>query len=139
MSYKAGDLVASSPPIMIQPGLALTTSVTSSTVDMVQRDGIAAAFLFVGLVSGTGSPTLDVKIQESTDGTTWTEVIGPNGTTAGTFPQQTTSNTTAGLLFQRQSRYLRATQIVGGTTSPNFLTQLAVFELYKSLTPNPGA
>lgn len=139
MSTKFGDLVNSCPPILLQPGLALTQSVTSVTKDMLQRDGICNAFLFVGLVSGTGGPTLDVKIQESTDGTTWTEVIGPNGTTAGTFPQQTTSNTSAGLLFQRQARYLRATQVVGGTTSPNFLTTISVFEMYKTLTPNPGA
>lgn len=138
MSSKLGDLVASSPPIMIQPGLALTTSVTSSTVDMLQRDGIGAAFLFVGLVSGN-TPTLAITLQESTDGTTWTEVIGPNGTTAGTFPTQTTSNTTAGLLFQRQARYLRATQVVGGTGSPNFVTTLSAWEMYKALTPNPGA
>src|ERR1044071_7599470 len=128
MSSKLGDLVASSPPIMIQPGLALTTSVTSSTVDMIQRDGIAAAFLFVGLVSGN-TPTLAVTVQESTDGTTWTEVIGPNGTTAGTFPTQITSNATAGLLFQRQARFLRATQVVGGTGSPNFVASLPIFEI----------
>lgn len=138
MSSKIWDLLHSAPPLMLQPGLALTQSVTSATVDAQQRDGPCTAFLYVGLVSGSGGPTLNVTVQESTDGTTWTEVIGPNGTTAGTFPQQTTSNQTAGIQFQRQARYLRATQVVAGTTSPNFLTSISVFEQYKNLTANPG-
>lgn len=139
MSLKLGDLLHDAPPIVIQSGLALTQSVTSATVDMQQRDGVCCAFQFVGLVSGSGGPSLASTIQESTDGTTWTEVIGPNGTTAGTFPTQTTSNQTAGILFQRQARWLRSVNVVAGTTSPSLNTTIMVFEQYKVLTPNPGA
>lgn len=138
MSLKLGDLLHDAPPLLLQYPLALTQSVTGSTLDLVQRDGICCAFQYVGLVSGTGGPSLSTTVQESTDGTTWTEVIGPNGTTAGTFPTQTTSNQTAGILFQRQGRYLRAVNVVAGTTSPSFATCTVVFEQYKTLTPNPG-
>lgn len=94
---------------------------------MVQADGIMSAFLFVGDVSGTGGPTLDTTIQESDDGTTWTPCVG------GTFAQKTTQNTIEGLQIQRQKRYLRAVNVVGGTTSPLFNTSCIVFELWKTL------
>ncbi len=125
------DIVNSGFPIAVQNPLGLTQSVTSATVDLLQRDGTVNAFQIVGLVSGTGGPALDTVLKESTDGTTWTTISSGSG---GTFTQKTTSNTSQGLLFQRSARYLRAEHTVAGTTSPNLNTIVFVIEALKQLT-----
>lgn len=70
--------------------------------------GVARLFLNVTAASGT-TPTLNVTIQTSNDGTTWRS--------AGTFTQAT------GVTSQRATfnidRFVRATWTIGGTT-PSF-------------------
>lgn len=77
----------------------------------------AAFILEVGAVTGT-SPTLDVKIQESADGSTgWADVSG------ATLTQVTASNNSQILrvegLGTNRKRYLRGVATIGGTT-PSF-------------------
>jgi hypothetical protein len=124
------DIVNSAFPVVLQYNLGLTQSVTSATVDMVNYDGTVNAFQFVGLVSGTTSPTNDTVLKESTDGTTWTTISSGSG---GTFTQKTTSNTSQGLLFQRSGRYLRAEQVIGGTGTPNLNSTVFLIEALKQL------
>lgn len=127
------DIVNSGGVQQLQAPRALTQSLTSATLDMQNYDGNCVAVLNVGDVSGTGGPTLNVTIQEG-DGTTWTEVRGPDGTAAGAFPQATTNTYgQRAILFQRSQRYLRAVQVVGGTTSPNFVASVSVIEELKTL------
>lgn len=94
---------------------AITTSTNGESVDRLGYLS-AAAVLDIGAVSGT-SPTLDVKIQESDDESTWTDVPG------ATFTQMTAADQREelGLELQTRKRYLRAVATPGGT-SPNFQT-----------------
>jgi hypothetical protein len=95
---------------------AATSNVNGVAVDTLGYNS-AAVVLEVGAVSGT-SPTLDVKVQESADGSTgWTDV--PDAV----FTQVTAANNSQILrvegLGTSRKRYLRAVATVGGT-SPSF-------------------
>lgn len=69
------------------------------------------AYLNVGAASGT-TPTLDVKIQESDDDSTYTDISG------ATFTQATAAITEE-IHFRTSKRYVRAVATIGGTT-PSF-------------------
>jgi hypothetical protein len=72
------------------------------------------ALLNVGTVSGT-NPTLDVKMQESADGSTnWTDITG------ATFTQVTAASNLQLLVFKPIKRYVRAHCTIGGTSTPTF-------------------
>jgi hypothetical protein len=94
---------------------AITSNANGISVDTIGYYS-SAVVLEVGAVSGT-SPTLNVKIQESADGTTWTDVPGAN------FSQVTGSNQSQIIRIEglgtSRKRYLRASASVGGT-SPSF-------------------
>lgn len=70
------------------------------------------AYLDVGTVSGT-TPTLDVKIQESSDNVTFTDITG------ATFTQVTATGANQEIHFVTSKRYVRAVATIGGTT-PSF-------------------
>lgn len=92
-----------------------TASENGSTVD-TQGYHDAMAVLEVGAVSGT-SPTLDVKLQESDDDSTWSDVSGY------TFTQVTATDSSQVLRIENlnttRSRYLRLVATIAGT-SPSF-------------------
>lgn len=98
----------------LRPQVA-TSTVNGSSVDTLGYNS-AAFVLEVGAVSGT-SPTLDVKIQESADASSWTDVPG------ATFTQVTAANNSQILrvdgLGTSRKRYLRAVATIAGT-SPSF-------------------
>ncbi len=58
----------------VYPGEVDDTDV-ESTLDMLVADGRCFALQVIGAVSST-NPSLAGKIQESVDGTTWTDVSG---------------------------------------------------------------
>lgn len=93
----------------------VTASANGTGID-TQGYNDAMVILEVGAVSGT-SPTLDVKIQESDDNSTFTDVSG------ATFTQVTASNSSQVLrlssLNVTRSRYVRAVATIGGT-SPSY-------------------
>jgi len=87
------------------------------TIDRLGFDD-ALFVLSTGAVDGT-SPTLDVKIQESDDGSTWSDVSG------ATFTQITAANQLATLrvnLAIGRKRYLRIYSTIGGTDTPKVAT-----------------
>lgn len=95
---------------------AATATANGGNVDTLGYNS-AAFSLEVGAVSGT-SPTLDVKIQESADGSTgWADVSG------AAFTQVTAANNSQILrvdgLGTSRKRYLRAVATIAGT-SPSF-------------------
>jgi len=100
---------------------AITANTNGSSVD-TQGYNSAAVILEVGAVSGT-SPTLDVKIQESADASTWTDVSG------ATFTQVTAANNSQIMRIEglgtSRKRYIRAVATVGGT-SPSFTSAVEV-------------
>lgn len=82
----------------------------------------AVALLEVGAVSGN-SPTLDVKIQESADNSTWTDIPG------AAFTQVTVDDNSQVLRIEglgtSRKRYLKAVATVGGS-SPSFITVVEI-------------
>lgn len=93
---------------------AVTATANGTSVDTLGYfDGMAV--LEVGAVTGT-SPTLDVKVQESDDNSTWSD-------TGITFTQVTAANNSQAKrlaeLNLTRKRYLRGVATIAGTT-PNF-------------------
>ncbi len=108
--------------LFTQRPAALTATTNGSAVDTLGYNS-AAVSLEVGAVSGT-TPTLDVKIQESADGSTgWADVSG------ATFTQVTASNNSQILrvegLGTSRKRYLRAVETIAGTT-PSFTMAIEI-------------
>jgi hypothetical protein len=91
---------------------------------MLIADSRCFAVQVIGAVSGT-TPVLTGKIQESVDGTTWTEVSG------ATFTAVTTSNRLEVIMFDRTKRYLRHARTVLGT-SPTFVLNVLLGEVRKT-------
>ena len=102
------------PVFSVRP-VAVTASTNHSSVDTKGYNS-AMVVLEVGAVSGT-TPINTVKIQESTDNSTFTDVSG------ATFTAVTASNNSQVLrvegLGTSRARYLRAVSTVSGTT-PSF-------------------
>lgn len=86
---------------------ARTATFTGATVNC--SDGSASLLLDVTARSGT-TPTLDVTVQTSYDGSTWR--------TAGTFAQSTAVGSER-KSFTGLDRYVRANGVITGTT-PSF-------------------
>lgn len=87
------------------------TSSNSSTLVVADRHKYLNVFVNVTAQSGT-TPTMDLKIQWSLDGTTWYDVADTFtqiGAVTGTFFKQ----------FQVKSPYYRLVWTLGGT-SPNY-------------------
>lgn len=113
---------------LVQPSFlpaTLTTTTNGTAVDLMDSNAnMASALLDVGAVSGTQG-TLNVKMQESTDSTTWADIPG------ATFGQVTTSGVAGSggsqiISFQRQKRYVRAYATFAGTFT-NMLVGCHVF------------
>jgi hypothetical protein len=101
------------------PGTAVSATGGLTSVDTNDAAGnVINALLVAGNTAGS-SPTLDVKIQESSDDSTWTDVAG------ATFTQVTTSTTAAErVLVKSAKRYLRAHATIGGSSSPAYQVAL---------------
>ena len=90
-------------------GMTTSSQLSGVSVDMASNvENIISAALIVGNVAGT-TPTMNVKLQESTDGTTYTDITG------GAFTQVTTSNQVQYLAVKPTKRYVSCTGTIGGT------------------------
>lgn len=107
------------------PPQALTASANGASGDMIIGDGPCFAIQQVGTVSGT-SPTLAGKIQESSDGSTWSDISG------ATFTTVTASTNNQAITFERTKRYLRYVATIGGT-SPSFNVAVIVSQQKKQV------
>lgn len=96
-----------------------------TTIDAIDADGRCFAIQAIGTVGGT-SPTLAGKIQESSDGTTWTDVPGT------TFTTVTAGNSQQIVTFDRTKRYLRHHRTITGT-SPTFVLYALIGEQKKTI------
>lgn len=113
-------------------GAGITASVTGASQDFQEGDGVCHLISSVAFFSGSGGPTFDSKIQESTDGTTWTDVTGAAITQVTTAA--TTSNPAPQIVqFLRTKRYLRSVNVVAGTTSPLYVGDLMCMEQKKTI------
>jgi hypothetical protein len=93
------------------------------TVDLIEADGRCFCVQLIGTVGGT-SPSLTGKVQESDDGTTWSDVSG------AAFTAVTASNSLQVLSFTRTKRYVRHFRTVAGT-SPTFVLGVVIGEQKK--------
>lgn len=108
-----------------------TTAITTNTqyqgvsVDVgLDVGNMITAVQVTGIVTGT-TPTANGKMQESTDGTTWTDAVYSTGGATVAFAQVTTSNNVQVLSYYGTKRYQRSTGTVSGT-NPVFTTQILV-------------
>lgn len=95
---------------------ARTASVNSDAEDVSGFETLLA-WLNVTAVSGT-SPTLDVKFQESMNGTDWLDIPSAAFT-------QTTANALKRLEFSTRAQFVRAVVTIGGT-GPSFTFDLVI-------------
>jgi len=107
------------------PPQTATATVNGTGGDLQAGDGRCFAIQQVGTVSGT-SPTLDGKIQESSDNATWTDIAG------ATFPTVTASNNYQAITFDRTKRYVRYVGTIGGT-SPSYALAVVISEQKKQV------
>ncbi len=102
--------------LMLKTSGAQTSSTNGGTVDFGQ--GMAAQPLtFVAVVTAVSgsTPTLDLKVQESDNGSTWRDFLAlPQITAVGVYRVTGKSN----------ARYMRYASTIAGTT-PSFTYQFA--------------
>ncbi len=93
---------------------ARTSTVTATGVDIRGYKGGLIVQQLVGTVSGT-SPTLDGKLQQSSDNSTWSDISG------ATFTQVTASDSfqKIGIDASQTGGYIRYVGTIAGTT-PSF-------------------
>ncbi len=122
MSTKISDLAETAFAAVMVTGSVTTANgatviTTGRTADFITADGPVTLLLTTGTIAGTGQTT-SVSVQESTDGTTWTGIIGspvvggPIPLTCGTSTASVTMST-----FLRSKRYLSTIVSTAGTSS----------------------
>ena len=102
------------PSISLIPAAAVTATANGTAVDIKDFIGNLQVLLDAGAGTGT-TPTLDIKLQDSPDNVTFTDIAGKSFTqvTAAASRQQMVLNTDA------CARYVRAVATLGGST-PSF-------------------
>lgn len=106
--------------ITLQPMADITSTTTGTGVNVQEYVGEAVFLVAAKNVAGT-NPTLDVKLQESDDDSTYTDVTG------GAFTQVTEAGTKAAKQYKLNinidgaKKYIRTVATIGGTSSPQFL------------------
>lgn len=132
----------------LEVGLApatVTTDANGSAIDRLRYSHLMAG-LNVTVSSGT-NPTLDVKVQDSADGSTgWADytpsVVFSNnlsGVTTAAFPQVTTTGINKlDVDLSAAKRYIRFAQTVGGT-QPSMIVAASAWLTQYDLSDAPGA
>jgi hypothetical protein len=107
------------------PAAAVTSDGNGTGVDLQQLSGELAIIADVSAGTGT-SPTLDLKVQESDDNSTFTDVSG------GAFTQVAGSASVQKISLNKDElkRYIRIAKDVGGTT-PSFSVSVKGYGLKK--------
>lgn len=102
-------------PLNLFPSAARTATANGTGVDLQQYSGDVAVLLDSAAGTGT-SPTLDVKLQDSADNSTFADISG------ATFTQVTSAAAAQEKIVINKDaarRYVRAVATIGGT-SPSF-------------------
>lgn len=119
--------VIGEPQVAVYPAEVDDTEV-GTTLDFDAYESMQfAAIQIIGAVGGT-TPSLTGNIQESTEGTSWTDVTG------ATFTSVISSNNVQTLTGTRTKRYLRHARTVTGT-SPSFRLSAYILPTAAQLTP----
>ena len=100
---------------------SVTATGNGTGVDLLGYEGEIAVILSAKNTAGV-TPTLDVKLQDSADNSTFTDISG------AAFTQVTDAGTSAAvsekivIKSDQVKRYVRAVKTIGGTSSPAFDT-----------------
>jgi hypothetical protein len=94
---------------------SVTADGNGSGVDLLEYEGEMAFVLSCS--AGTGDHTMDVKLQDSADNSTFSDISG------GAFTQVTTVAGVQKISLNKNElkRYVRAVKDIGGTSSPTFI------------------
>lgn len=114
---------------------AATATVTGSGVDCQTSDGPVNILLQTGAATGTTGATLDVKIQESDDNSTFTDAIAFSQL-SGTGIANV--NSFYGK-YLRSKRYIRAVATIAGGSSPSIPLSVTVLGSLKIAGSGNGA
>jgi hypothetical protein len=111
----------------VLPIAAVTSSGNGTGVDLVSYAGQIAIVADVHNVAGT-TPTMDLKIQDSADNSSFADV-----SPSIAFTQVTTSDSVQKLVANKDSlrRYIRVVKTIGGTSSPQFLISVKAYAIKK--------
>lgn len=107
--------------IELLPMQSVTGDGNGTGVLVTDYVGSLAVILTCKNTAGT-TPTLDIKLQESDDNSTYTDISG------ATFTQVTDAGTAAATIekivvnVDACKKYIRAVKDIGGTSSPAFMT-----------------
>ncbi|MGZ3743855.1 MAG: hypothetical protein ACXVB1_00255 [Pseudobdellovibrionaceae bacterium] len=109
------------------PVAAVTANGNGNGVDLQQYTGEIALILDCHNVAGV-TPTMDVKIQDSADNSSFAD-ISP----AVAFTQVTTTDFAQKIAVNKDEirRYIRAVKTIGGTSSPQYLVSVKAVALKK--------
>lgn len=104
------------PTVSLLAAQLIAASANGTGVDVKDYIGTMQVMLDAGAATAGTSPTLDVKIQDSDDDTTFADVTGK------AFTQVTSVASRQQLVLDTNAvrRYVRAVATVGGTNSPAF-------------------
>jgi hypothetical protein len=102
---------------------AITTTTNGTGVDLQQYVGIPIASINCAAATAGSSPTMDIKIQDSADNSTFADVSPAIAAT-----QVTTVDSIQQLAIDKRvvRRYIRAVATIGGTSSPSFPVSVVI-------------
>lgn len=116
------NVLGDSKAFELQNPVAVTSTANGTSIDLRggnYEDGVA--IMNIGAVSGT-SPTLNTKIQDSADDSTFADYKEPGSSTVATFTEKTATGGPFRLPLNMRGmrRYMRIVNTLGGS-SPSFL------------------
>lgn len=109
--------------VSLAPNLSRTSSSNGSFVDLSAYEGIVGLVVDAGAATAGSSPTLDVTLDESEDGSTGITAVPASAYVEATNPDRVTN--AAQLIFRRfdkggRKAKVRAAWAIGGTSTPTF-------------------
>jgi hypothetical protein len=122
------DLSALTGPTVVSHIAAKTSTVTVTDIDVSDYLGPIMITQQVGTVAGT-DPTLNGKIQDSADGTNYTDVSG------ATFVEVTAANKIESIILDTRSlrQYIQYVGTIAATANPSFTMGVTMLGLKKTV------
>lgn len=126
------------PAAALAPGVKITATTNGAAVDLMALDNGANKLMFAVIAGQITDGTYTFGLQDSPDGTTWTNVAAPYLQTQGA---SWTSATAAGTVTKLgylgnpngASRYVRLVVTVTSATTGGYITAIAVLEGFNLL------
>ncbi len=108
---------------MANPAAVTATAALGSSVDLLGYQGKVKICLAIGAITGT-TPTLDIKVQDSADNSTFADLASP--VAFGQKTNQTNSVDSVAIDTRACRRYVKLYATAGGTTPSFTLSAVAI-------------